>query len=106
MNPPAPLTRRLPSRGDPNLTSQPLSPATGASRRDFLNASAATVATATLTALPGLVPQVHAAGSDVIRIGLIGCGGRGTGAATQALHADPNVQLVAMGDVFPDRLQG
>ncbi len=46
----------------------------------------------------------HAAGSDIIRIGLIGCGGRGTGAAGQALRADPNVKLVAMGDAFADRL--
>src|SRR5262249_55069557 len=38
--------------------------------------------------------------------GLIGCGGRGTGAATQALNADPNVKLIAMGDMFADRLQG
>ncbi len=48
--------------------------------------------------------SVHAAGSDVLRIGLIGCGGRGTGAAAQALKADPAVKLVAMGDMFADRL--
>ncbi len=40
-----------------------------------------------------------------LRIGLIGCGGRGTGAAAQALKADPNVELVAMGDLFADRLE-
>src|SRR5438874_7434813 len=68
-------------------------------RRDFLAAS--TTALASLS----LAPAVHAAGSDVLRIGLIGCGGRGTGAATQALNADKNVKLVAMGDVFEDRLQ-
>lgn len=39
-----------------------------------------------------------------LRIGLIGCGGRGTGAAVQALRADKNTRLVAMGDVLPDRL--
>ncbi len=49
--------------------------------------------------------QVHAAGSDVLRIGLIGCGGRGTGAASQALKADSAVKLVAMGDLFADRLE-
>lgn len=48
----------------------------------------------------------HAAGSDVLRVGLIGCGGRGTGAAAQALKADKNVQLTAMGDAFEDRLLG
>src|SRR4051812_14387090 len=68
------------------------------SRRDFLKTSATV---ATLAA----IPSVHAAGSDVLRIGLIGCGGRGTGAAAQALAADKNVKLTAMGDVFDDRLQ-
>jgi predicted dehydrogenase len=43
---------------------------------------------------------------DTLRVGLIGCGGRGTGAAAQALAADPNVKLVALGDAFKDRLQG
>ncbi|MDP1660528.1 MAG: Gfo/Idh/MocA family oxidoreductase, partial [Phycisphaerales bacterium] len=42
--------------------------------------------------------------NGTIRIGVIGCGGRGTGAIVQALSADPNVKLVAMGDVFKDRL--
>ena len=49
--------------------------------------------------------NAHAAGSDVLRVGLIGCGDRGTGAATQALGADSNVKLVAMADAFEDRLQ-
>ncbi len=43
--------------------------------------------------------------SDTLRIGFIGCGGRGTGAAGQALAADKNVVLTAMGDVFGDRIQ-
>jgi len=51
-----------------------------------------------------LAQTVHAAGSDTIRVGLIGCGGRGTKAAMQALAADKNARLVAMGDVFEDRL--
>jgi len=66
------------------------------SRRQFLAASA--VATSGLAA-------VHAAGDDTLRVGLIGCGDRGTGAATQALLADRNVKLVAMGDAFDDRLR-
>jgi predicted dehydrogenase len=55
----------------------------------------------------GLAPAlaVHAGGSDVLRIGLVGCGGRGTGAATQALTADPHIKLIAMGDLFADHLQ-
>jgi predicted dehydrogenase len=71
----------------------------GASRRDFLKTT--TTAAAALAAVPG----AHAAGSDVLRVGLIGCGDRGTGAATQALAADSNVKLVAMADAFPDRLE-
>ena len=39
------------------------------------------------------------------RIGLIGCGGRGTGAAENALRADKNCKLVALGDAFPDRIE-
>jgi len=42
--------------------------------------------------------------TGTIRIGVVGCGGRGTGAIVQALRADPDVKLVAMGDVFQDRL--
>jgi predicted dehydrogenase len=73
----------------------------GSTRRDFLAASTTAVGGVLAAALPG----VYAAGSDVIRIGLIGCGDRGTGAASQALRADPNVKLVAMGDAFEDRLK-
>jgi predicted dehydrogenase len=67
-----------------------------------LTASAVAAAGATLASLS---PNVYAAGSDVLRIGLIGCGGRGTGAAEQALTADKNTQLVAMADMFPDFLK-
>src|ERR671911_263511 len=73
------------------------------SRRSFLQASA-TAAGAALAANLVFPRSVHAAGSDVLRVGLIGCGGRGTGAASQALRADANVKLVAMGDAFEDRL--
>ncbi len=71
-----------------------------ASRRDFLATSAAVAAGAALAPLT----NVHAAGSDVLRVGLIGCGDRGTGAATQALHADEHVKLVAIGDMFKDHI--
>ncbi|WP_236980394.1 Gfo/Idh/MocA family protein [Membranihabitans maritimus] len=43
--------------------------------------------------------------NDIVKVGLIGCGGRGTGAAVQALNADDNVHLTAMGDIFPDRME-
>ena len=49
--------------------------------------------------------MVHAAGSGTIKVGLVGCGGRGTGAAEQALTADSGTRLVAMADAFADRLQ-
>src|SRR6266576_1261758 len=48
--------------------------------------------------------NVHAAGSEELKIGLIGCGGRGSGAASQALKADSKVKLWAMADAFEDRL--
>jgi myo-inositol 2-dehydrogenase/D-chiro-inositol 1-dehydrogenase len=73
------------------------------SRRDFLKVSAAAAATA--ATYLGSVPFVHAAGSDTLRVGLIGCGGRGTGAAEQCVNAGPNVQLIALADLFPDHLQ-
>ena len=57
-----------------------------------------------LTATLGAARMAHAAGDDVLKVGLIGCGGRGNGAAVNAMNADPNVKLTAMGDVFPDRL--
>jgi len=65
-----------------------------ATRRQFLAASAAAAA----------APSLHAAGDDVLKVGLIGCGGRGTKAAMEALAADKNAKLVAMADAFEDRL--
>ncbi|CAN5196894.1 Gfo/Idh/MocA family oxidoreductase [soil metagenome] len=73
------------------------------SRRQFLQSSGVMLAGASLAA--PVLGGVHVAGDEVLKIGLIGCGGRGTGAASQALNADPNVKLVAMGDAFPDKIQ-
>lgn len=73
-----------------------------ANRRHFVSAAAMGVA---LAASPWRAPAVHAAGSDILKIGLVGCGARGTGAASQALQADPQVRLTALADVFEDRLQ-
>lgn len=74
-------------------------------RRSFLKAS--TVATsAGLYGAMKLAPSVFAAGSDTLRIGMVGCGGRNTGAAAQALTADPGAKLVAMCDIFMDRVKG
>lgn len=52
-----------------------------------------------------IFPNVHASGTDVIRLGFIGCGNRGTGACREALLAGANVTLVAMGDLFEERLE-
>jgi myo-inositol 2-dehydrogenase/D-chiro-inositol 1-dehydrogenase len=71
-------------------------------RRDFLRTSA--VAGTALAANLSLLANVHASGSDVIKVGLIGCGGRGKGAVDNVLHAAPNVKIYALGDVFRDRL--
>ncbi len=75
-------------------------------RREFLRASSVAAVGGALAGTLGLVRGAHAAGSDVLKVGLIGCGGRGTGAASQALNADAHVQLTALGDAFSDRLQG
>jgi len=74
-------------------------------RRDFLKSSS-TAAALTLAA-PALLmrDRAFAANSDTIRIGLVGCGGRGTGAAGTALEADKNLVLVAMGAAFEDQLK-
>ncbi len=77
---------------------------TSASRREFLKTSAAVGGVLTT----GLIPTVHAAGSDVIKVGLIGCGGRGNGAAENILEAAGstyNIKMYALGDVFADRAQ-
>jgi predicted dehydrogenase len=74
------------------------------SRREFLKTSALV---GSALAAPAILPGnlFAKANSDTLRIGLVGCGGRGTGAASQALNADPNVVLVAMADVFEEQLQ-
>jgi predicted dehydrogenase len=73
------------------------------SRRDFLKTTGKIAAA---TALAGVfVPPVHAAEDNTIRVALIGCGGRGTGAAVDAVSVKHGpVKLVAMADVFQDRL--
>jgi predicted dehydrogenase len=78
------------------------------SRREFLARSAVAAGAAVATHL-SIAPAVHAAGSDTIRVGLIGCGspkgGRGRGAAEDCVTSGPNVTLYAMADMFPDHLE-
>ena len=71
-------------------------------RRDFIKTS---LAASLATAVPGNL-GLHAGGTDAIRIGMIGCGGRATGAALDCLEAAPGVEVVAMFDLFRDRLEG
>jgi len=74
-------------------------------RRKFLKSTAALAGGALASKLTtGEV--AYAGGSNIIRVGMIGCGGRNTGAAVQALSADPGARLVAMCDIFMDRVKG
>lgn len=72
------------------------------SRRSFLKQSAAGAAAGGFVIIkPGLV---RGAGKELLKAGLVGCGGRGTGAVANMLSGDPNVELVTVGDVFQDKL--
>jgi predicted dehydrogenase len=72
-------------------------------RRSFLHRGAAGAAGA---ALVGAFPHiVNAQAAKAIKIGIVGCGGRGSGALTDSMNADPSVVLTAMGDVHADRLE-
>ena len=74
-------------------------------RRDFLKAGSAAVVAGSVAAQSQFAAGAFAAGGDEIKVGLIGCGGRGTGAAAQALNADKNAKLVAVGDAFADQAE-
>jgi myo-inositol 2-dehydrogenase/D-chiro-inositol 1-dehydrogenase len=94
-------------------------PAGRAHRREFvrtttLSAGGALASLASLATLASLAPVagslalpwgVHAAGSDILKIGLVGCGSRGTGAAVDAMNADAHAKLYALGDLVPGVLQ-
>lgn len=81
----------------------PTHPAQDLSRRSFVKSAAALSAAAAL-APSAIARGAYAGGSDEIRVGVIGCGGRGTGAAFDCLHADAGVRITALADVFQDRL--
>jgi len=74
------------------------------SRRNFLKTSAVAAGGALLGSLE---PSrfAHAAENHIIKLGLIGCGGRGAGAAADAMTADPHTVLAAMADVFADKIE-
>ncbi|MCP4709091.1 MAG: Gfo/Idh/MocA family oxidoreductase [Planctomycetes bacterium] len=71
------------------------------SRRDFIKTSTA----ASMAVLLSGTSHVYAGGSDVIRVGLIGCGGRGTDAARNCFDSSENIEVVALGDLVPDRVE-
>jgi len=73
-------------------------------RREFLKAGSAAIAGSAVLATFPTHLGAYVRGSDQIKIGLIGCGNRGAGAAVQAIKASKAVKLVAMGDAFRDRL--
>jgi len=77
--------------------------ASAVNRRSFLQTTSTVVGGALVGAL-SIERGAHAAGSDEIKIALIGCGGRGSGAANQALSTEGKIKLIAMADAFPDRL--
>src|SRR5438477_8812431 len=87
----------------------------GVSRRDFVRTSAALAATAlagTAAAQNAVAPSNTPAQKSTpgtgkrLKVGVIGCGGRGTGAAINSLEASPDTEIYALADMFPDRLEG
>lgn len=78
----------------------------GVDRRDFLKTTAAVAGAGMAVSMSGLSVARSAwqSGSDELKVALVGCGGRGSGAAVQALRADKGTKLIAMSDVFADRL--
>lgn len=71
------------------------------SRRQFLATAGAAAATTAL-----LTPMIHAEGTDTIKVGIIGCGGRGSGAAENVLQSAKGVEIVAVGDYFQHQADG
>jgi myo-inositol 2-dehydrogenase / D-chiro-inositol 1-dehydrogenase len=75
------------------------------SRRDFVKTAAAATLASGL-AVPALSRAAFYRGADKLKVGVIGCGGRGTGAAVNILEASPDVEIVALGDMFKERIDG
>jgi myo-inositol 2-dehydrogenase / D-chiro-inositol 1-dehydrogenase len=77
-------------------------------RREFVKTSAGVAVAAGVAGGVGAAPLIartaNVAGLDTIKVGLIGCGGRGTGAASQAMHAEAGTVMWAMADIFPGRI--
>lgn len=71
-------------------------------RRDFLKTTGA-IGGALVAGFPAILSGAPAA--NALKVGLVGCGGRGTGAAAEALKADDYAELTAMADVFPEKIE-
>src|SRR3954464_2521098 len=80
-------------------------PSEGASRRTFLKTTSALVGGAVLGANAAIARSAHIGGSDEIKVALIGCGGGGTGAATQALATKGKVTLWSAADAYASNLE-
>jgi len=83
---------------------QPASNSSSSTRREFLKTGSAALAAGALATSSQIAHGAYADGSDFLKVGLIGCGGRGNGAAAQALNADPYTKLAALGDAFEDQV--
>ncbi len=87
------------------MTNQAVPDKSLTNRRQALANTLAATASIGLASQAFLTRSAHAAGSDILKVGLVGCGGRGKGAAGNAMNADPGCRLTAVGDIFENRLQ-
>ena len=85
---------------DPARKSKPATP----NRRQFVQGSTAAVVAGGLLTQNATARMAHSGVDETLKVGLIGCGGRGTGAAVNAVRADKNAKLTVMCDLFADRL--
>ena len=83
---------------------RPTTPTDSTPRRTFLKQSTATLAGGALLAADG-IPAVHASGDEILKVGLIGCGGRGKGAAKNATQKQNRSKLTAIADLFPEPVE-
>lgn len=74
-------------------------------RRSFIQQTGAALLTGAYALNPGNPQRAYASAADSIKVGLVGCGGRGTGAAMQALQGDPGTVITALGDIFPMQIE-
>ena len=85
------------------MSNKPTQKSGGLNRRQFVKNTALATGGLMMTSNMALAAKAHIDGEGAIKVGLVGCGGRGTGAIVQALLANQNVRLVAMADAFRDK---